>query len=246
MQWTNTSARKALCELVYKKITKIEEMREMFLRYSGPWKNQVRVNVKDHFHGLGCFFLQSAIGLRLPFEFRGNKWTFDSWIEYKVKHLKIKDLPCPCTWVQDKCRIIRKRLVEDVRLKRKLKRFCPLFAMAPRRLDLCWIERSLLDNVAITAEVEVEGIIKQDLAKVHTIFMKSTSREEKGFDEPILHIQMDLSGKNQLEQIVSFMKKYWSNYVLSPSILYIVQKSKFSKWVITYLHRGDIIKSKVI
>lgn len=246
MQWTNTSARKALCELVYKKIIRIEEMREMFLRYSGPWRNQVRVDVKDHFHGLGCFFLQSAIGLRLPFEFRGNKWTFDSWIEYKVKQLKIKELPCPCIWVQDKCRIIRKGPIADVRLKRKHKRFCPFFAVRPRRLDLCWIEGSLLDNVAITAEVEVEGVIKQDLAKVHTIFMKSPSRGERGFNEPILHIQMDVSGKNHLAQIISFMKKYWSNYALSPSIIYVVQKSRFSEWVITYLHRGNIIKSKMI
>lgn len=246
MQWTNESARKALCRMVYRMISdvgKIDETREIFLRYLGPWKKQVSIrNVKNHFHGLGCYFLQSAIGLKLPFKFKNNKWSFDSWVEYKVEPLKIEELPCPCMWAQDKCLVIRK----STKLKSRLNKICSFFSILPRRLDLCWIEKSLLDNMAITAEVEVSKVIKQDLAKVHTIFLRSAHRGKRGFDEPILHIQMDLSGRNQLEEVVSFMKKYWSKYPLSPSIIYIAQQSKFKEWIITHVHRGRVLKSKVL
>jgi len=244
MQWTNISTRKALCKTVYKKVTnyyKVSEMREIFLRYSiKDWEKALHTKKEDHFHGLGCHFLQSSIGLDFILKFKSFNWVFDSWVEYKVNPLKIKELPCRCIWNQRGCHLIKNNDAITV-----LRKICPFLAKMPRRLDLCWIEKSLLDQIAVTAEVELRSNVKQDLGKVHSIFIKSTNRGKRGFDDPILHIQMDLSGKSKIEEIVSFMKNHWSRYILSPSIIYITHND-FNKWFFTYLYRGKIIKSKSI
>lgn len=234
MQWTNTTARRDLCEVVFKKLSnrkRFEDFKEVFQRYLTTWKDQVTFVEKasDHFHGLGCHFLQSAIGLTFSFK----KWSFNSWIEYKVKPLKIEELPCPCIW-NEKCSVLSNcdKLQE-----------CIFLSKGQRRFDLCWIEESLLDNIVITAEVETSSVIKSDLTKLYSIFVKSTPRNKRGFNNPILHIQLDISGKNFQEIIKKFMRKHLS-YTLSPSIIYINHEEKFGKWNITWLQKGEPIEKK--
>jgi len=242
MQWTNSLARKKLCELVFKNLSdpkRFEDFTEMFQRYLTTWKDQVRFVKKahDHFHGLGCNFLQSGIGLTLPFGFQNNKWVFSSWIEYKVKPLKKSEFPCPCIW-GEKC--------YTVETSQDKLRNCPFFAKRERRFDLCWIEESLLDNVAITAEVETGSDIKKDLAKLFSLFRNSTSRGQDGFDSPIIHIQLDLSGKNSEKTIKDFMNRHFAQYVYSPSIIYIRQEKEFSKWAMKNFYRNKIIGKNTI
>jgi len=228
MQWRNTTARRELCNRVFSKLSDsegLENLSEILHSYSTTWKNEVTLANKssDHFHGLGCHFIQSAIGLTFPFNFKDKKWTFDSWIEYRVKPLKENDLPCPCIW-EEKCSKFKTS-------KDKLTT-CLFGAKGPRRFDFCWIEKYLLDNVAITAEVEMRNNIKTDLAKLFSIFKNST-RNHDDFGMPIVHVQLDLSGRDSKKTIADFMNRHFSSGILSPSIICINQKAKFGKWSVT-------------
>lgn len=236
MQWSKTSVRRKICKSVFHKLIDpngIEDHKEVFQRYSGPWENEVKVKkAADHFHGIGCHFLQSSIGLTLPYIEDQGQWKFSSLIEYKVSPLPKDLLPCSCMW--------RTRCSTQGVIRERLDR-CPFYAKGYRRFDLCWIETSLLDNVAITAEVETKRGIEKDLGKLYSVFRNSTSRDERGYLNPIVHVQLDLSGKNSENTIIDFMKGYFAEYKLSPAIIYICQKAKFSKWTVTYFHRGKII-----
>jgi hypothetical protein len=215
-------------------------MKEMFIRYTTTWRKFIAASdVSAHYHGLGCHFLQSAIGIVLTFNFRGKRWKFDSWIEYKVKPMKRKELPCRCLWFKDECLFVNQLTPSEV------KRICPFFSVRYRRLDLCWIEKSLLDNIAITAEVETGNVIKADLAKVHSIFVKSTRRGQRGFDNPIIHVQLELSGSNSSDEVISFMKRHWAHFTLSPFIIYIAEENEFKTWKFYLFHRGKLLKRKI-
>ena len=135
---------------------------------------------------------------------------FSYWIEYKVKPLKEDKLPCPCIWIEGCSNLVTS---QD-----KLRK-CPFFTKRERRFDLCWIEKSLLDNIAITAEVETRNGIKKDLAKLFSVFQNSTQRGQNGFNNPIVHVQLDLSGRDSERTIADFMDRHFARYVLSPSII---------------------------
>jgi len=239
MQWTKIAARRKLCELVFSKLSDpkgLEKFREIFHWYLTTGKNEVTFVEKpsDLFHALGCHFIQSAIGFAFPFE----KWTFDSLIEYKLKPLKKNDIPChPCIW---------KKTCSKFKASKDKLMNCPFRAKGQRRFDLCWIEKSLLGNVAITAEVETGNDVKNDLAKLFSIFKNSTSRYRDGFDSPIVHVQLDLSGSDSNKKTIkNFMSRHFSSYCLSPSLIYINQKANFSEMSVTYFHRKRIIKNMI-
>lgn len=242
-QWTNTTARRELSHLAFGALSdrqNLAQTKEMFIRYMTSWREQIALSASAHYHGLGCHFLQSAIGIVFPFDFRGQRWTFDSWVEHKIKPMKREELPCKCLWFKEECRSINQLSPS------KVNKICPFFSVGPRRLDLCWIEGSLLDNTAITAEVETSNVIKRDLAKVHSIFVKSASRGRRGFINPIIHIQLELSGQDNSGEIMSFMKKHWANYTLSPFIIYIAEGNGFEIWKFYLFHRGKLRKSRVV
>ncbi len=243
LQWSNTTVRRALSDLVFGKIRgaeNLEETTEMLIRYTKEWRDQVTLDVSAHYHMLGCHFLQSAVGLVLAFRSGGRRWEFGSGIEYKVEPMKVEELPCRCMWFKDSCISVKSSPIARAR------KSCPFFSVKPRRLDLCWIERTLLDNIAITAEVETRKAIKRDLAKVHSIFVKSASRGARGFINPIVHVQLELSGRDSSEKIASFMKSHWAEFALSPFIIYITEKDEFKTWIFRLFHRGELLESDII